>query len=283
MPAPDWTLLLRRPVFEVTVFLVGLLVGSFANVCIHRLPRGKSIVFPPSSCPSCDVRIAPRDNVPVVSFLLLRGRCRACGARISWRYPAVEAANGVLWLALAVLRGPHLQTLVALALVTALLVLSLIDLEHQILPDAITLPGIVVGLAAAFLPGSRTRPLAALAAATGGWLFCALLALAWKKLRGIDALGEGDWKMTAMLGAFFGWERLLLTLLLATASGAGVGILAILLGKGGLKSRLPLGSFLGVAAIVMVLFGDVVLAGYRVVSLHLADAILAAYRGLFGG
>jgi leader peptidase (prepilin peptidase)/N-methyltransferase len=283
MPAPDWTQLLRTPVFEATVFLVGLLVGSFANVCIYRLPRGKSIVFPPSSCPACDARIAPRDNVPVLSFLLLGGRCRACGAPISWRYPAVEAANGVLWLALAVLQGPRLQTLVGLALVTALLVLSLIDLEHQILPDAITLPGIAVGLAASFLPGSRTRPLAAVAAAAGGWLFCALLALAWKKLRGIDALGEGDWKMTAMLGAFFGWERLLLTLLLATASGAGVGILAILLGKGGLKSRLPLGSFLGVAAIVMVLFGDVVLAGYRVASLHLADAILASYRGLFGG
>jgi leader peptidase (prepilin peptidase)/N-methyltransferase len=283
MPAPDWTLLLRTPAFEVTALLVGLVVGSFANVCIHRLPRGESIVTPPSRCPSCGALVAPRDNVPILGFFLVRGRCRACRAPISWRYPAVEAANGLLWLALAVQGGPHLQTLVGLALLSALLVLSLIDLEHQILPDVITLPGIALGLGAAFLPGAPVRPLAAAAAAAGGWLVCALVALAWKRLRHLDALGEGDWKMTAMLGAFLGWERLLLTVLIASTSGAVVGILAVLFRKGGLQSKLPLGTFLGAAGIVMVLFGDAMLLWYREAALSLAEALLAWYRGLFGG
>jgi leader peptidase (prepilin peptidase)/N-methyltransferase len=167
-----------------------------------------------------------------------------------------------------------------MALVTALLALSLIDLDHQLLPDAITLPGIGAGLAASFLPGSPVRPAAALAAAAGGWLGCAFVALVWKKLRHLDALGEGDWKMTAMLGAFFGWERLLLNVLLASASGAVVGVAAILLGRGGMKSRLPLGVFLGAAGILMVLFGDELLVWYRLASLSLGQAI---YRGLFGG
>ena len=107
MPAPDWTLLLRTPAFETTALLLGLVVGSFANVCIHRMPRRESVVSPPSRCPSCRTLILARDNVPVLGWLLLRGRCRACRAPISWRYPAVEAANGILWLALAVLQGPR--------------------------------------------------------------------------------------------------------------------------------------------------------------------------------
>jgi leader peptidase (prepilin peptidase)/N-methyltransferase len=298
MPAPDWTVLLRTPAFEVTALLLGLVVGSFANVCIHRLPSDpepatgrlarakemwaqlRSVVHPPSHCPRCGQPIRPWDNVPLLSWVLLRGRCRSCRAPISWRYPAVEAANGLLWLALAVMRGPSVQTAVAMLLVTALLVLSLIDLEHQLLPDVITLPGVAAGLGASFLPGSAVLPREAALAAAGGWAGCALVAFTWKKLRHVDALGEGDWKMTAMLGAFFGWERLLLNVLLASASGAAVGIAAILLGKGGMKSRLPLGTFLGAAGILMVLFGDQLLVWYRAASLLLAQAL---FRVLVGG
>lgn len=268
MPAPDWTLLLRTPAFEVTVFLVGLMVGSFANVCIHRLPRGESIVFPPSRCPACGERIAPRDNLPVLAFLLLRGRCRSCGARISWRYPAVETANGLLWLGLAVLRGPQLQTLVGLVLVTALLVLSLVDLEHQILPDVITLPGTAVGLAAAFLPGSPLGPLAAAAAAAGGWLAFAAVATAYRRLRRVEGLGQGDWKMAALLGAFLGWQKMLLTVLIASVAGTLVGLGLVARRGHDLRHALPLGTFLGAAGIVVVFFGD---------------PLLAWYRGLFGG
>ena len=299
MLAPDWTLLLRTPAFETTALLLGLVVGSFANVCIHRLPleqapatgpfawaidlwrQASSVVHPPSHCPRCARPIRPWDNVPLVSWVALRGRCRACRAPISWRYPAVEAANGLLWLALALTRGPSVQTLVAMVFVTALLVLALIDLEHQLLPDAVTLTGAALGLVASALPGSPVRPLEAGLAAAGGWLAFALVAVAWKKLRHIDALGEGDWKMAAMLGAMFGWERLLLTVLLASASGALVGVLAIVSRRGGWRSKLPLGTFLGLAGIVMALFGDTILVRYRELAVSFADRIVA--RGLLGG
>jgi len=301
MPAFDWSLLLRTPAFETTSLLLGLVVGSFANVCIHRLPRDTepatgplapaidvwrqvlSVVHPPSHCPRCAQPIRPWDNVPVLSWLALRGRCRSCRAPIAWRYPAVEAANGVLWLALAVTRGPHVQTLVAMLLVSALLVLSLIDLEHQLLPDAITLPGTAFGIAASFLPGSPVGPLESALAAAGGWLAFAGVAFAWKKLRRIDALGQGDWKMAAMLGSFLGWERLLLTVLLASASGALVGIAAMVTRRGGWQSKLPLGTFLGVAGLAMVLWGDTLLVRYRELSVSLAEGLFAAYRGLLGG
>jgi leader peptidase (prepilin peptidase)/N-methyltransferase len=259
----DGTLLLRTPAFEVTAFLVGLVTGSFGNVCIHRLPRGRSIVSPPSRCPSCGALIRPWDNVPVLSWLWLRGQCRTCRARISLRYPAVEMANGLLWLGLAVTRGPSLQTLVAMVLVSALLVLSLIDLEHQLLPNAITLPGITLGLAASFLPGSTVGPLNAAAAAAGGWLAFGAVARAYEKTRGVEGLGQGDWKMAAMLGAFLGGQRMLLTVLLASVGGTIVGLGLIGLRGRNVRHALPFGTFLGVAGIVVVFFGDSILNWYR--------------------
>jgi leader peptidase (prepilin peptidase)/N-methyltransferase len=268
MPAPDWSLLLRTPAFETTALLLWLVVGSFANVCIHRLPRRESIVSPPSRCPACGARIRARDNVPVLGWLLLRGRCRDCRAAISWRYPAVEAANGLLWLALATLLGPAPRTFVLMGLVSALLVLALVDLDHQILPDAITLPGTVLGLAATALPGWPVAPLHAAAAAAGGWLAFAGVAKAYEKLRGVEGLGQGDWKMAALLGAFLGWQKMLLTVLLASVAGTVVGLGAIALRGRDLRHALPLGTFLGLAGIAVVFLGD---------------AILAWYRGLFGG
>jgi leader peptidase (prepilin peptidase)/N-methyltransferase len=268
MPAPDWSLLLRTPAFETTAFLVGLVVGSFANVCIHRLPLGRSVVRPPSQCPACGALIKPYDNLPVVAWLLLRGRCRACGAGISWRYPAVELANGLLWLALALWHGPSARTFVEMALVSALLILSLIDLEHHLLPDAITLPGVVAGLAASFLPGSPQPPLAALLAAAGGWLAFAAIAKGYEKLRGAEGLGQGDWKLAAMLGAFLGWQKMLLTVLIASVAGTIVGLAAVALRGRDMRYALPLGTFLGAAGVLVVFLGD------RLVTL---------YRGLFGG
>jgi leader peptidase (prepilin peptidase)/N-methyltransferase len=268
MPAPDWSLLLRTPAFETTAFLLGLVVGSFANVCIHRLPLGLSVVRPPSRCPGCGALVAPRDNVPLVGWLLLRGRCRSCRAPISWRYPAVEAANGLLWLALALWHGPALRTFVEMALVTALLTLSLIDLDHHLLPDAITLPGVALGLLASFLPGSPVAPLTSLLAATGGWLAFAAVAKAYEKTRGIEGLGQGDWKLAAMLGAFLGWQKMLLTVMLASVAGTLVGLLVIALRGRDMRYALPLGTFLGAAGVLVVFLGD---------------AIVGWYRGLFGG
>jgi leader peptidase (prepilin peptidase)/N-methyltransferase len=276
----DPSLLLETPAFETMALLVGLIVGSFANVCIHRRPRDRapaggrrgrlrsllqqalSVVHPGSRCPGCGAPIRPWDNVPVVSWLVLRGRCRSCRAPIAIRYPLVEAANGALWLALAALRGPRVTTLVDALLVSALVVLMLIDLEHQLLPDVITLPGTALGLAASFLPGSRVGPLCALVAAVSGYLGFAALAWIWKRLRGIEALGEGDWKLTAMLGAFLGGHELLLLLLLASTAGSLVGVAAIVLGRGGWQSRLPFGTFLGAAGIVVVFWGESMLGVY---------------------
>jgi leader peptidase (prepilin peptidase)/N-methyltransferase len=259
---------LRTPAFETTAFLLGLVVGSFANVCIYRLPRGQSVVRPPSRCPSCGALIKPHDNLPVVGWLLLRGRCRACRVPITWRYPAVEAANGLLWLALALCHGPASRTFVEMAFVTALLILSLIDLDHQLLPDAITLPGIALGLAASLLPGAPVAPLRALLAAAVGWLAFAAVAKAYEKLRGVEGLGQGDWKLAAMLGAFVGWQKMLLTVLLASVAGTAVGLLAIALRGRDMRYALPLGTFLGGAGVLVVFLGD---------------AILGWYRRLFGG
>jgi leader peptidase (prepilin peptidase)/N-methyltransferase len=281
MIPPDPSLLLETPAFETMALLIGLIVGSFANVCIHRLPRERepsagrlgrlrdlllqalSVVHPGSRCPGCAAVIRPWDNVPVISWLVLRGRCRACGAPIAIRYPLVEAANGALWLGLALRRGPRVTTLVDALVVTALLVLMLIDLEHQLLPDVITLPGTALGLAASFLPGSRVGPLSAFVAAVAGYLRFAALAWTWKRLRGVEALGEGDWKLAAMLGAFLGGHELLLLLLIASTAGSLVGVAAIVLGRGGWQSRLPFGTFLGAAGILVVLWGEPMLRAYR--------------------
>jgi leader peptidase (prepilin peptidase)/N-methyltransferase len=204
----------------------------------------------------------------VLSYVFLGGRCRACRAPISPRYSAVEAANGLLWLALAATRGPSLPTLAAMVLVTALVVLSLIDLEHQILPDAITLPGIAIGLTTSFAAGSSVTPLEASLAAAGGYAVFALVARVYRRLRGVEGLGRGDWKLAAMLGAFLGWPKLLLTVLIASVAGTLVGVLLVARRGRTMRHALPFGTFLGAAGLVVVFFGD---------------ALLASYRGLFGG
>jgi len=241
---------------------VGLVVGSFSNVCIHRLPERQSVVRPRSRCPRCGAPIGAADNVPILSYLVLRGRCRACRATISPRYPLVEAANGAMYFALARLMGPTPAAAVAMAFVTALLILTLIDYDHQLLPDAITLPGIAVSLAASFLPGPPT-PLSSALAAAGGYLAFWAVAKAYERTRGMEGLGQGDWKMTAMLGAFLGWEKLLLTVFVATLAGTVVGLALMSFGGRSGRHALPLGTFLGIAAIAVVFSGQPVLDWYR--------------------
>jgi leader peptidase (prepilin peptidase) / N-methyltransferase len=255
------------PLFESTLWpwtalAVGVVVGSFANVCVFRLPRGRSLVRPGSSCPGCATPIQPRDNVPVLSYLWLRGRCRHCGARISPRYPLVELANGLLYLALALRMPPGLRAVCTMAFVTALLVLSLIDLEFQILPDAITLPGTALAVLASLLPGPPGVLESALSAA-GGYACFALVARVAKAYYGQEALGQGDWKMAALLGAFLGWRTLLLTVFLACLAGALVGVGLIAARRGSRLMKIPLGTFLGAAGIVAVFVADPVIGWYR--------------------
>jgi leader peptidase (prepilin peptidase)/N-methyltransferase len=236
------------------VTLFGLMVGSFLNVCIYRLPRGISIVYPPSSCPSCKRQIPWFHNVPVLGWLALGGRCGSCRAPISPRYPIVEALTGGLFLLHYLVIGPEWVLLPRLAFAAALVVLFGIDLEHQILPDVITLPGIAIGFAASFfLPPGWMSSLIGIV--VGGGLPWAL-AEVYFRVRHAEGLGFGDVKMLAMIGAVLGWPLMLLTLLLASFSGAIVGGLLIAAGKGGRQLRLPFGTFLAVAAIASGLFGD---------------------------
>ena len=227
-----------------------------------NLPGGESVVAPRSRCPRCSAPISARDNVPVLSWLLLRGRCRSCRAPISPRYPAVESANGLLYFALASSLGLTPLALLSMVFATGLLVLGLIDLEHHLLPDVLTLPGIALGLAASFLPGSSVAPLRALAAAALGYLGFALVArvAAWRYRQ--EALGQGDWKLAAMLGAFLGGEGLLLALFLGSFAGAVTGGVLWALGRASGRSALPLGTFLCAGGLIALLAGAPMLAWY---------------------
>jgi len=246
----------------IVATLLGLTVGSFLNVVVHRLPLGESLVSPRLRCPSCGAPIAAWDNVPVLSWLVLRGRCRQCRAPIGIRYPAIELANGALW-ALVFRFAPSWGDIASgVLLCSACLALMAIDYDHQILPDAITLPGIAVGLALSFVSVLRTPLSALLGAALGsGGLF--LVAFAYEKIAGQEGMGLGDVKMLGMIGAFLGPGGVVVTILAASVSGSIVGIALILSRGGDGKTRLPFGVFLAIGAIGAWFLGEPLVARYR--------------------
>ena len=246
----------------VAALLFGLVIGSFVNVLIHRLPRGESVAFPGSHCPACGAPIRAYDNVPVVSWLILKGKCRACRAPIAMRYPAIELANGILWVAVY-LRAPGWGDFATGAfLCSACLALLAIDAEFRILPDRITLTGIAVGLALSFFSYARTPLSAAIGAALGaGGLF--LLAYAWEKLRHVEAMGMGDVKMLGMIGALLGAPGVVVTVLLASVAGSLVGLLLVLARRGSLQTALPFGVFLALGAIAAFFWGPTLVELYR--------------------
>ena len=260
---------LASPPFEalgvfglVIAGVAGLIVGSFLNVLIHRLPREESVAHPGSRCPACGAAIAPWDNVPVLSWIVLRGRCRACRARISPRYPLVELANGVLW-AVFFLRAPSAPDFASGALLSsACIALAFIDADVQLLPDAITLPGIAIGLALSFFTRERSPLQAVLGAAVGGGGLY-LLGWVWSRLRRVDAMGLGDVKMLAMVGAFLGGWGVLLPTFFASIAGSVVGLLLIARKRGSLSTEIPFGVFLAMGAIAAALAGTGLLASYR--------------------
>jgi leader peptidase (prepilin peptidase) / N-methyltransferase len=235
-------------------FLFGTVIGSFLNVVIYRLPRGQSLVSPPSTCPGCGARIRPIDNVPVLSWLMLRGRCHKCRAPISIQYPVVELVTGVLFLLVAWLTpiGPLLAA--RLLLVVILVVLFGIDLHHQILPNVITLPGIVIGLLFSLVgpPGWLSSLIGILLG--GGILYG--IAAAYYLVRREEGLGMGDVKMLAMIGAFLGWKAVLVTLILSSFAGALVGVGIIAFTKGTMRLALPFGTFLSLGAVAAMLVGE---------------------------
>ena len=246
---------------DVYAALLGLVTGSYLNVVIHRLPRGESTVLPRSHCPWCGGGIRARDNLPVLSYLLLRGRCRRCAAPISWRYPAFEALTALLFVAVAERFGLSVEALVAAIFGCLLLVLAAIDFDHFLLPDKLTLPGILVGLAAQpWLP--RTTFLDAVLGVFVGAGMLILLINFWYWLRDEEGMGMGDVNMLAMVGAFLGWQGVLVTFVLATLSGAVVGLALLASRRLGARGRMPFGLFLAVGALLALFLGDRLLAAY---------------------
>jgi leader peptidase (prepilin peptidase)/N-methyltransferase len=287
MPPPiDNVINVPLPVTCAFMATLGAIIGSFLNVVIHRIPREQSIVFPASTCPKCRVAIKFYDNIPIVSYLILRGRCRACGTAISARYPTVEALTAVLFAAVTWHDDLSFALAFDLAFAASMLALIFIDAEHMILPNAITYPGIIFALltrvAVPYLAGPShfddlpqlvtlfpALPLwlvsiigAAIGALAGGgslWL----MGFMWEKLRGVEAMGFGDVKMMLMVGAFLGWRLTILTIMIGALSGSIAGI-AVMYRRGGrnLRMMLPFGIFLGIGSIVSLLFGSRIIVWY---------------------
>jgi len=242
--------------------VLGLIVGSYLNVVIHRLPLGLSTVTPRSRCPGCGAAIRAWDNLPVVSFLLLRGRCRSCGDRISWRYPAVEAATSLLFVGCLERFGFTLRTPAAMLFCCLMVALAMIDFDHMILPDRITWPGIAAGiamqpwapLAGGLLPAVWGAALGAgiLLAVWGGWYL----------VRREEGMGLGDVKMLAMVGAFLGWKGVVVTLFCGALAGSLVGVVLMRWGSHDMRSKLPFGTFLALGGLLAVFAGEALVDSY---------------------
>jgi leader peptidase (prepilin peptidase)/N-methyltransferase len=240
---------------------VGLVVGSFLNVCIYRLPREESLVLPGSRCPACRTPIRPWDNIPVLSFLLLRGRCRACGHPISWRYPLVEALTGGLFVMTVDRFGPTPLALSLVVLLSALIVVAFIDIDHQIIPNVITLPGIPFGLLLGLVlaePSILDRILGAL----GGAGFLYLVLFYGGVLYGQEVMGEGDLNLIALIGAFLGWRGVVISILVGCVSGSLIGLLLIARGRLARGQHMPFGPFLCLGAAAALFWGDDLIAWY---------------------
>ena len=264
------------------VFVFGLVVGSFLNVCIARLPHGRSIATPPSHCPRCQSGIKFYDNIPVISFLLLRAKCRNCGEPISWRYPAVELLNALcsVWVVHEFQLGG--EAFLLMALCSSLIVITFIDYDHQIIPDVISLPGMIIGLAVApFFMSQLAEPLpfhlSRLLPHAGPYvtgLLNSLIGLIlgggpllaigwiWEKLRHVEAMGGGDVKLMGMVGSIIGWKGALLTILLGALAGSVVGIALIVLKKHEMQKVIPFGPFLAIGAVVSAFYGQDIILWY---------------------
>lgn len=236
--------------------LLGLVIGSFLNVVIARVPEGKSVWHPRSACPGCGTLIRWYDNIPVVSFLALRGRCRACAMAIPRRYPLVEVVTAGAFVLAYLLSGSTLDFVVNAALLAALIAITAIDLRHQIIPDVITLPGIVAGLVLNLATGRVGWLDSLIGIAVGGGLFLVIILVSG------GGMGGGDMKLGAMLGAFLGWKLGLLALLLGVLAGGAVAVVLLLLGRKGRKDAIPFGPYLALGGAVALLWGDRVLTWY---------------------
>ena len=247
-------------VLTVLFTAIGAVIGSFLNVCIYRVPRGKSIVWPASACESCARELSWYENMPVVSWSVLGGKCRTCKAPLSIRHPLIEALTAAMFGVAMWHYGPSVQLLAQLVFGCALIVLFAIDLEHHLLPNVITLPGIVVGFAFSFVTGPGWLASLVGIVLGGGSLW--LIAEAYYRLRHEEGLGMGDVKMLAMIGAFLGWQLTIMTLVMGSLAGSIVGLIIIAARKGDMKYALPFGTFLAMGAALAATVGPGLLTWY---------------------
>ena len=249
----------------IFAFIFGLTVGSFLNVCIYRIPLKKSIVNPPSGCTACGKRIKFYDNIPVLSYLILRGRCRHCGEKFSMLYPTVELATGLISMALLtrfnLLNHSLPQYFIFFTFVSTLICISFIDLEHQIIPDAISIPGIIVGFILSFFFNHVTW-ISSLAGIVSGGGILFIVALVFEAITKKEGMGGGDVKLLAMIGAWLGWKAVPFVILAASLTGSVLGVIALLMARKGLRTRIPFGPFLALGAIVYIFFGQALVEWY---------------------
>jgi leader peptidase (prepilin peptidase)/N-methyltransferase len=251
-------------ILYIMVFIFGSVIGSFLNVCIYRMPREESIIFPLSRCPLCKIPIKVWDNIPILSFLMLGGKCRACSEKISFRYPLVEALNAALYIVLLWRFGFVWETLVYFMFASALIVITFIDVDFQIIPDVITLPGVVIGLAVGSLilpdPFARWALLGFKSSMVGAAVGFGLFYFIAFASRG--GMGGGDIKMMAMVGAFMGWKAVLLTTFMASLIGSIWGIFLMIFKGKGRKTQIPFGPFLAAGTLIALLYGQEIINLY---------------------
>ncbi len=253
---------------HIFIFAVGASVGSFLNVCIYRIPLGRSVVSPGSRCPACESPVRFYDNIPILSYVALRGRCRSCNVRISPRYAVVEALNAILWVALYRRFGLTPELAVYSVFTASLVVITFIDIDHRIIPNVISLPGVVAGLLAsvpisyssyrALYPGTVES---ATGVALGGGLLL-LIAAVYYLISGHEGMGMGDVKLLAMIGAFTGWKGVLFTLFAGSFAGALTGVSLMLFFGKKTKYAVPFGPFLSLGAVAYLLYGDALVNWY---------------------
>ena len=246
---------------DVLIFILGLIVGSFSNVCIYRIPKNESIIFPASHCPKCRSNISPKDNIPLLSFILLKGRCRNCKSKISIQYPIVELLTGLIYLIIYLTYGLSVQTLIYIVLSSALVIIAFIDLNEQIVPDVISLPGIVIGFIISFFVPYISFINSALGVLVGGGIIL-IIGLVGSVIFKKEAMGGGDVKLAAMIGAFLGWRYIIISLFLGFFLGALAGIFLIM---SKIKSRedvVPFGPFIVLGSFITLLWGEKIISWY---------------------
>jgi len=245
----------------ILIFILGLIVGSFGNVCIYRIPRNESIIYPASHCPRCHTTIKAIDNIPLLSYILLKGRCRNCGSKISIQYPVVEFLTGLTYLVIYLIYGLNIQSLIYIILSSALVIIAFIDLNEQIVPDVISLPGIAIGLILSFFVHYISFVDSALGVVIGGGIIL-IIGMVGSVIFKKEAMGGGDVKLAAMIGAFLGWRYIVISLFLGFFLGALVGIFLILSKIKRKEDMVPFGPFIALGSIITLFWGEKIITWY---------------------